>query len=416
MAKEMKLFIGYDLRSAGDKLSPIQLQDLVDCIRSDTRLKADTASLRELLRLDPRSYKRMKLSLPYFCVSEFKGGVRRTENFLSASMLPFDVDWGATDQREGARFRQRMYDDPRCMLGYISPSGTNWRVVYALSEPILDAAVYRAVYKRMASQLQEDFLGLRGLDSVTHDPTRANFLAFDRQVYSNSNAENIDWRSWRDSLRCYVPNFPFCSSSNGPDERNVPDKNEVKHSKPLHTPYGAIRKTLQPERKGNVFTSAGKTQAHVPMEVLALIPAWAAALKSHGFRAVEEKPIPYGIQVLARGKGSQAMINITYGKKGFRFVPVGKRGTDQTLAKELAGVLEDESYGHGTFPPNLPELAQKPSFLDTTCQVMEEKKKSEQLRLPGEGARLNGPWESEPEDFPTQEPPRALEDDNLYPW
>ena len=331
------LYVGTHLLQAGDPLTPTPADALAERLRTDRRLRADTESLRNVRRLDARAYQQSKRRLPYFCVSGFRQNLRRIEAFEAAYAMPVDVDWGPTDVKLGRRLRAETAEDPNCALAYTSPSGRGWRLVFALTEPIAQVGLYRAVYHRLVSELAARYPALRGVDAKTHDPTRASFLSHDPRAAYRPEAEPVDWRSWLADLPPGVLGEVPASSSPTPGRSTPSPRPSV--------PYDAVRRALRP--KPTRLVDRGGSRAYVPAEVLEMVPAWAAALRARGLVPHEEQRISYGMKVVCRARGREGVVNIFYGKRGYRFAIENRRGADAELAAEMIAVLEHALYESG---------------------------------------------------------------------
>ena len=367
MGQEVNLYVGYRLRQAADPLTPMSFTEVAARIESDAGLRSQTESLRNLLKHNPQAYRQQKTLLPYFCVSAFRQNLRRIEHFEAAFSMTVDVDWGATDQIMREEFRQLMFADERCVLAYKSPSNTNWRLVFTLLRPITQANVYKAVYRRLLSELQERYIGVRGLDPSTCDCTRANFLAHDPEVKLNLQARPLDWEVWMRDLGPSVfgaygfGESPTATTSDGAgltrdgnevyndlmaDQGAGVDKGATSH---LQVPYREIRKTLAPARQGNLYHPVSQGKPNVPLHILIMIPAWQQALATAGYHIIGEKGIAHGLKVRVRRDRKEADVTIYYGKSGFKFVVGAQAGADGTLGQEVSLLLEDTLYA-GAMP------------------------------------------------------------------
>ncbi len=364
METQLTAYLGHNLRAAADPLVAVPVATLVDMIRTDPRLRRETESLRNLLRMDPRAYKQSKPNLPYFCGSGFRENHRRIEHFEAATLVTFDVDWGATDVRLATEVRARTYADPECLFAYVTPSGQGWRLVYALAEPITDARVYKLVYQRTSAELLRRHPDLRGLDAVTHDVTRANFLAYDPEAHYFPLALPLAWGAWVNEVSPSVWGTE-APTAVAPSGKTVvrqgtlsvgPQPTPAGSEPPASPPYRDIRRVLAPPRAGNLYTQRAPGRPFAPPELLEMIPAWAEALRAADVTPVEESRIPYGIKLLVSFDRRQAAVNLFYGKKGFRIVVENRRGTDAELGAQIVALLEDVAYETGVRPAGLEEL------------------------------------------------------------
>ena len=345
METPVTLYTGANVRTR-ETLTATTLPDLVARLRTDEALRADTEALRNLLRLDPGAYKQQKTRLPYFCCAAFRDNRRRIENFVAAAAMPFDVDWGATDQRAREELRRATYADDHTALAYRSSSGTNWRVVVPLARPITDANVYKAVYLRLVSRYKERYPGLRGLDERTHDCSRANFLAYDPEAYLNRSAAAVDWGPWLRDL----PAATWGTDARRVSEPTLTPTDSAEPPPPADIPYKDIRSVLRARPRGNVYRQVGKGRPLVPTEILELIPQWSLALTEAGFAAVSEKPISHGLKVMVRRGRLNGDVTIYYGKKGYKFVVGNQGGADGMTGQAAAALLEDVVYSAEVAP------------------------------------------------------------------
>lgn len=76
------LYLGTQITSSGDVLSPLTVEDLLGKINSpDTFVHRMTEQLRIIRSVDEKQYGIVKRKLPYVVCGHFSPAIRRQENF-----------------------------------------------------------------------------------------------------------------------------------------------------------------------------------------------------------------------------------------------------------------------------------------------------------------------------------------------
>lgn len=299
-------------------------------IRQDESLRQETARLRKIRDLDAKAYRSLKTRLPYLVGSDFGGGARHSDAFVAAHYVLLDLD-GITlpDGRVPESIRQ--HESVR--LAFVSPSGAGVKILCTLAEPCTSLADFKTFYRPFASQFAEEVRLAGSLDLRTCDATRACFLSHDPDMYENTAARTIHWRT-------YVPTPSLADT----DAESSESGNDVTTG-PAPLNEAAYREVLREVNPRSTVKTV--KQAYVPEELTSMQDDIRAVCKAHNLEVVGLSPINYGLKVQARQGYRLAEVNVFFGKKGFTVVRSPKTGTDLALAEVLY-----RSIGQLLHPPH----------------------------------------------------------------
>ncbi|HEY5125398.1 MAG TPA: DnaB-like helicase C-terminal domain-containing protein [Ignavibacteria bacterium] len=158
------------------KLTPIDIDVLIDTMRADLNLKSKIDKLRNGLSSEQKAL--IKNSLPYFCTSIFTDNIRRKENFIKTLFLSFDID----KIDELSVIRETLICDDHCYMLYVSPSGNGIRFICKLENEISTNSDYECIYK----YYKNHFENLYSLQfDHTIDSSRAWYYSYDKNIFYN---------------------------------------------------------------------------------------------------------------------------------------------------------------------------------------------------------------------------------------
>jgi len=150
-----EVFLGSNVKS--HDVTPGVLRDVLAA-----HIDGSWAAKIERIRQESDDAKRKILKrniLPYYILATFnqnKDGkyTRSKETFKSTEYMQFDFDEieGGIDAVEPAK--QKLLEIPEAFCVFLSPSG-RLRCIINLSEPITDADVYTAIYKKIAAKVEQ---------------------------------------------------------------------------------------------------------------------------------------------------------------------------------------------------------------------------------------------------------------------
>ncbi|MFZ4545377.1 MAG: CRISPR-associated primase-polymerase type B [Saprospiraceae bacterium] len=337
-------------------MTSMTMEDIWQRLRNDVRLRQDVEHLRKVKRLDTNSYSRLKVSLPFFCCASFNEGMRNSKNFISVSSFVVDIDKYSGETAKLEALRERIRQDDRVALCFISPSGDGMKVVFTLAEPCTDLKSYSDFYKSFVMLWAQQMDLAQYVDLSTSDATRACFLSSDAAAFINPMAEAV-------FMDQYVPNVELLNFSNdsfmtltnnGANEADVLAQPAVeKVSETRHFEADAnCSHHIQPDAYAQVLSTL-KTKARpnplqretaVPEPLVRLMPVLEKSLLQKGIQLLVVRDVQFGKQVQMQCGMDLAEINIYYGKKGFSVVMTTKKGTHSGFCALCAHIAEQTIY------------------------------------------------------------------------
>ncbi len=316
------LSFGQKVTDKAEKLEAILPAELHEKLCADKPLQELTARLRQVMRMSMDAYRRQKTLLPYFSCAQFKPPQRHSKNLVETQGLVLDID--KLGDKISA-FRQKIEQDERVLLSFVSPSGKGLKVLFAFSTPIRDTALYAGFYKRFAVSFAKQYQLEEFVDLKTCDAVRACFLAHDPNAYYNPLAVPLEPPSEPMKLSALSENLPGQLVEEDPklseEERDALDKKT----------YKEIIDRLN-GKKGQT-SPREKQPPYVPPILAAAVEKLGEAWKKYEISVEEVIDIQYGKKfVLCRGV-HRAEINVYFGKKGFSVVATPKTGTHPELTE-----------------------------------------------------------------------------------
>ncbi len=325
---ERMLQIGKHITQPKDPLISISLQRLYEHISSSEHpLHDQIEQLRAIKVTNPDQYKAHKRFLPYFVCGIFRPPHRKLDNMAAMHYLILDLDHLTEIDATPQSLRERLRTDPRLVMDFISPGGDGLKLLFAFSEPVHDAGLYRKIYKYFAADLARK----HGLETVvdlrTHDPTRACFLSHDPEARLNKKAIPLSVSDFfilfeSDEMQQMVKEVEQKS------KLAIQKKNEKKRTQVDDDVLERIKQKINPNAR-----KKKKKEYRVPKEVEACVKMLEELLpQQFELQISSHRPISYGKQIRVKIGTLWAIINIYYGKKGFSIVPTTMSGSHEELA------------------------------------------------------------------------------------
>lgn len=336
--------VGSNVRSCQEPLKKTTIEYLYNALRSPKpEFSAKIRQLRIARMLNPSSYSKLKQSLPYFVCGIFNPPFRKLDNFAYTEYFVIDIDHIEEMNLVLADLKQRLIQDSRTHLCFVSPGGDGLKVVFRFSERCYDTGVYSAFYKEFVKKYSKEMGLEQVLDSVTSDAARACFMSVDESSYFNPNSERVDIKDYID-----VDNISeiisFQKNQKAPDvgETSKAVQSNKESEKPQELPddvYAAIRQKLNPK--------APKVREHivVPAELENIEEGLKKYMCDLNIEVLSVRNINYGKTIRAVLGMKTGEVNIFYGKRGFSIVKSTKSGTSLELNELLKEVVE--SYLRG---------------------------------------------------------------------
>lgn len=331
------LMIGRQLTAPSDPLERITVARVFQGLTRPKPAFQDLISrLRTVASVDLAQYRQLKKGLPYLVCGLFHPAIRRKAHFATIHYFMLDLDHLAEAELTVAEVRERLQGLEEPLLGFVSPGGDGYKILFRLATPCSDAARFHAFYQRFA----RTFARAHGLENVvdyqTCDVTRACFMSHDPEAFFRPQAVAVNLE---DHLRAETPP-PAAAAGDGPVPAAArpaarklvgPDEQTLAH----------IREKLNPGRRKR---RPEKTVVQ-PEEIGAAVDYFREHLAEYALELAANEAISYGRRLrIQAANGSWCELNLFYGKRGFTIVKTTKTGSHAELAELSAQVLRELLY------------------------------------------------------------------------
>jgi len=329
------LMKGRNVTALNDELQSIDIPQLYkNIVQPSPEFISYIGMLRQIKQIDPKAYVQQKKNLPYVVCGKFQPPKRKNDNFISTSCFFVDIDHIGTSDMTLDLIKQKFKNDPRVALLFVSPSEDGLKILYTLSHPITDKAIYSLFYKSFIRELADQMNLATLIDTHVHDVARACFLSYDPQAWYNPSPIPIDPYS-------YIPQGNDILI----DEELKTIREEIKRGeKPEPGTQGTaeindeswakIKKLLE------VKAPKHNKDVYVPEPLKNIEDKLTRKLEEVNLTLESSKNIQYGKKItLVSPQALRAELNIFYGKKGFSVVVVDKTNTHPEFAKDCRELL-----------------------------------------------------------------------------
>ncbi len=328
------IMAGRNVRQAEDKLTKIGVDYLYQSLRKpNADVAARIRQLRIVRDIDERRYRDQKTQLPYVVCGIFSPAVRKKANFAYTEYFILDIDHVVGKGLDMADVRRRVEADPRVVLCFISPSEDGLKVMFRLAERCYDAMVYSTFYRAFARSFSKQYGLEQVIDGKTCDVSRACFISVDPEAYYNGEAERID-------LGSVVPTDSPTEALDLLKDLNKEDAEataeEPRNVEPDDDTLGKIKDLLNLARRKR----STPPEVDVPKELNVLMTGLTPYLEENGVTLLNVRNISYAKQVRMQVAGKEAMVNIFYGRRGFKVVRLAATGTDVDVTEMLGELIE----------------------------------------------------------------------------
>lgn len=319
--EKIMLTFGSNCKKADQALQTILLEELYQYIvESPQGLIEFCNTLRSVLRYSKDRYRELKTNLPFFCASHFDPPFRKMQNFVRAVGLIIDID--QNQKIEDVQIN-KLKQDSRIALGYISPSGKGIKLLFLFDEPVENIDSYSMVYRRFSAEFAAQYHLMDKLCQRNSDVSRISFLCNDEGAWMRSDYIPVIWRDYVDA------NIQALTS--GPTEKN--------ENKISDRTYQLILEKLgsRPRPTRNV----------IPMmpEIESVMDEIRKALATYQINVDAAEGIQHGVKLMLSANNDKAEINIYYGKKGYSTVMTAKRNTNVKLGQVAKHIVESTLFG-----------------------------------------------------------------------
>ena len=169
-----------------NQMTKSTLDEVINKVKTDSALKNTIETLRTITDKKKRNSHKTS-NLPYFNLGTFKDNERTNTNFISSEFMIIDID--NLDDQQLEEVKNKLQNDNRVYIYFLSPSGNGYKVVYKFAEPITDSDKFSEIYKYYSALLGNDY----GVETDhTSDPARACFFSYDPNIYVNENADSLE--------------------------------------------------------------------------------------------------------------------------------------------------------------------------------------------------------------------------------
>lgn len=332
------LMLGRKLTAPSDPLERISLDRVFQGLTQPKPAFRDLiARLRTVASVDASMYRELKKTLPYIVCGLFHPAIRRKQHFATIHYFILDLDHLAEGELSVAEVRARLTVLPRPLLGFSSPGGDGYKVIFRLAAPCSDAARFQAFYQHFAHSFAHEH-GFEGVvDYQTCDVTRACFMSYDPDAFYHPEAVPVD-------LDAYLPDLLSPPPQTNKTVNTPPPKSTVNRSKlvvgPDDNALEEIRKKLNPKRRQR----PEKTVIQ-PEEISAAVTYFEENLAEYDLQLAAAEAISYGRRLRVETQDKRwCELNLFYGKRGFSIVKTTKSGSHAELAELAANVLRELLY------------------------------------------------------------------------
>lgn len=329
------LQFGKSITTPADPLQPLTVERLYHALKNPRQEFRDKIEqLRMVRSLDDNKYRELKKQLPYFVCGIFHPPVRRKENFASIEYFILDLDHLSSAQLELEVLRERLREALEVVLCFASPSADGLKLMFRLSEPCRDSALFSAFYKLFARRFAEKWGLLEAMDLQTSDVTRACFISVDPYAFYQPEAKPVN-------LQDFIPELDF-----GKVERELKEAEKVVREqralekKAIEGPddevLSRIKQKLNPDAR-----KPKEKQYFVPQQVDDAMGLLSDRLAEYEMQIILTEPISFGRKVQVKAGPHWAEINVFYGRRGFSVVMTTKTGSNAQLAELAAAAMRE---------------------------------------------------------------------------
>lgn len=328
---------GNNIRSTEENLQKVRVDYLYQCIRVPrTDVAEKIARLRIIKGLDAKMYATQKRELPFFVCGMFTPAFRRKENFAYTEYFVLDIDHVQEKGHDLGELKQRLVNDSRVVLCFISPGQDGLKLMFKLKSRCYDAGIYSIFYKLFASMFSKQYNLQQVIDDRTCDVSRACFMSIDPDVYYNPVAELVDWEQLvnEQNSMALFENVKQVEEEQHQLGKEC-EKDELVSNEPGAETMQRIKSLLNPARAKKEKIK----EYFVPGILNDIIGDLKRYIEETGAIVTEIRDISYGKKIGVQVGVKFAEINLFYGKRGFNVVKSPKQGTSEELNAVVAELV-----------------------------------------------------------------------------
>lgn len=329
------ILFGHNITAPNDPLVKVPVANVYHALKNPKpETQAQIRQLRLVRTLDAKRYSVLKRQLPYLVCGVFAPPFRRSENFAYIEYFMLDIDHITDKQLSVSDLKNRMMQDGRVVLCFVSPSEDGLKILFRLSERCYDKGLFSLFYKAFAQQFARQYQIEQVIDKQTCDVTRACFVSYDSEAYFNPEAEKV-------SLSSYI-------STDNPMamfdlKHELEKKTENTQPEPSKEPRLDIDADILRNIKAILNPKAAQKPekpVFVPEQLNEIMDDLRNCIAQTGVEVTEVVNISYGKKIRMRTRMRQAEVNLFYGKRGFSVVKSPRTGTDPELNELMAGMIQ----------------------------------------------------------------------------
>lgn len=338
--------VGTNIVSSADALKRVKIDYLYHSLRNPKPVIVSKISqLRIIRNLNAKQYSMLKRQLPYVVCALFNPPYRKTDNFAYSEYFILDIDHIYDKGMDVLEVKNKLTNDNRVMLCFLSPGEDGLKVLFKLKEKCYDAGLYSLFYKTFLKDFSTQYHLEQVIDERTSDVCRACFISIDSNAYYNSDAEPID-------MNIYLPkdniNSLFDLKSSLNKEIKEQQKTIPKEEKTIDPDAEVIQRVKALLNPRN--TTKQKIEPYVPQQLDDIMGELKHYVEETGIELYEIKNIQYGKKLRFRMGQKLSEINLFYGKHGFSVVQTPRCGTSAELNELMAQLVNsfiDTIIGYG---------------------------------------------------------------------
>ncbi len=328
---------GTNIQSSDCLLRKIQVSDLYrGLVTPKPPHVALIRQLRIAYQINPKQYSILKRSLPFIVCGMFNPPYRLTENFGYTQYFIIDIDHLSDKGFSVSELKNRLKEDNRILLSFISPSEDGLKIMFRLSERCYDAGTYTLFYKEFLNRFSKQYELEQIIDPRTSDVTRACFVSVDPHAYYNELCEPViisDYINTSDPVNMFE-----LKSHQEKEDRNFKKDNIEPNvfSEPDKDIMEKIKQRLNPKQSASII----KQEAFVPQQLEEIMDDLKAYVEETGLVVTEIRSIQYGKKIRIKMGVKIAEVNLFYGRRGFSVVISPKCGTNSELNDVCAQLIQ----------------------------------------------------------------------------
>lgn len=330
------ILFGHNITAPNDPLAKVPVANVFHALKNPKpETQAQIRQLRLVRTIDAKRYSVLKRQLPYLVCGVFAPPFRRSENFANIEYFMLDIDHITDKQLSVSDLKNRLMQDARVALCFVSPSEDGLKVLFRLSERCYDKGLFSLFYKAFAQQFARQYQIEQVIDKQTCDVTRACFVSYDPEAYYNPEAEKINLNGY------FSTDNPLAMF----DLKHELEKKQEKSSQeePVRKPKADVDADIMHNIKAILNPKAAQRPekpVYVPEQLNDIMDDLRAYIAQTGVEVTEVINISYGKKIRTRMRLRQAEVNLFYGKRGFSVVKSPRTGTDNEFNELMVELIQ----------------------------------------------------------------------------